>query len=76
MYQGLNLYALSIIIFLLFSIIQTEIIRNKNIIKFIEFISNHIAGVYYIHKSLYNYFSIFSLINDKKLTGAIINLFQ
>ena len=47
-------------------------IRNKNIIKFIEFISNHTAGIYYIHNILNYYFSIFSLTNNKKLNGAII----
>jgi surface polysaccharide O-acyltransferase-like enzyme len=72
LFQGLNLYALTISIFFLFSLIPNEKIRNKNIIKFIEFISNHTAGVYYIHKSLYDYLSIFSLVNNKKLNGSII----
>ena len=71
-FQGLKLFALTINIFFLFSLIPTKIIRNKNIIKFIEFISNHTAGVYYIHKSLSYYLSIFSFVNKKKLNGAII----
>lgn len=71
-FQGLKLFALSINIFFLFSLIPTKIIRNKNIIKFIEFISNHTAGIYYIHKSLSYYLSIFSFVNKKKLNGAII----
>ena len=71
-YQGLKLYALSICIFFLFSLIPSENIRNKNIIKFIEFISNHTAGIYYIHKSIKYYLCKFSLIKKGEFNGTII----
>ena len=71
-YQGLKLYTLSISIFFLFSLVPTERIGNKNTIKFIEFISGHTAGIYFIHLPLSYYFYIFSLVKRGKLSGAVI----
>jgi hypothetical protein len=71
-YQGLKLYALSICTFFSFSLIPSENIRNKNTIKFIEFISNPMAGIYYIHKPIKYYLCKFSLIKNGKFSGAII----
>lgn len=72
LYQGLKLYVLSISIFFLFSLIPTESIRNKNAIKFIEYLSNHTVGIYYIHKPLSYYLFLFSLFKKDKISGAII----
>ena len=75
-YQGLKLYASSISIFFLFYIIPNEIIRNKYIIKFIEFISIHSAGIYFTHLQIYYYLNIFSLFNHRTLNESIIIYFM
>jgi surface polysaccharide O-acyltransferase-like enzyme len=75
LFQGLKLYASSISIFFIFSLIPCKKIGNKFIIKLIEFISNHTAGIYFIHTSLYYFFREFLLIENKKLIGSIIIYF-
>lgn len=75
-YQGLKLYAESISIFLLFSLIQFERIGNKHIIKFIEFASKSTAGVYYIHLPLSYYLLIFFNFKYNKLSESIIIYFM
>ena len=71
-YQGIKLYILSISIFIIFSLIPNERFGNKYIRKFIEYISNYTAGIYFIHLPLYNYLQIFPLFKYKTLTGVII----
>jgi surface polysaccharide O-acyltransferase-like enzyme len=74
-YQGLKLYISSITIFSIFSLIPNKIIANKYIVKFIELISIHTAGIYFIHLPLYNYFCIFSLAKNMGFFGIIIIYF-
>jgi surface polysaccharide O-acyltransferase-like enzyme len=71
-FQGLKLYFSSISIFLLFSLIPNERTGNEYIIKYIKFISNSTAGVYFIHMSVYRYLKIFSLIKNGTLSETII----
>ena len=75
-YQGLKLYTSSISIFFLFYLIPNEIIRNKYIIKFIENISIHTAGIYFIHSEIFYYLNIFSLLNHGTLSEIIIIYFM
>ena len=72
LYQGLKLYAISISIFFIFSLVPNKRIKNKYIIKFIKFISAYSAGIYFIHKPLYNFLCMFSLFKNRELIGAII----
>ena len=74
-YQGLKLYSSSISVFFLFYLAPNEIIRNKYIIKFIEFISIHTAGIYFIHYQIFYYLNIFSLLNHRTLSETIIIYF-
>ena len=74
-YQGFKLYFSSISIFFLFYLIPNEIIKNKYIIKYIEFISNHTVGIYFIHLQIYYYLNIFSLFNHGTLSETIIIYF-
>lgn len=73
LYQGFGLYFLSISIFLIFSIIPS--IGNKYIIKLINIISIHTAGIYYIHLSLYKYLYLFSFFKKKTLISSLIIYF-
>lgn len=75
-YQGIKLYILSISIFIIFLLIPNEIFGNKYIRKFIDFISIHTAGIYFIHFPLYYYFHRFPLFKYKTLMGAIIIYFM
>ena len=61
--------------FFLFYLTPNEIIRNKYIIKFIEFISIHTAGIYFIHYQIFYYLNIFSLLNHRTLSETIIIYF-
>ena len=70
------MYAVSISIFLLFSLIQYERIGNKYIIKFIEFASKSTAGVYYIHLPISYYLLIFFNFKYNKLSESFIIYFM
>jgi hypothetical protein len=74
-YQGLKLYISSISIFSIFSLIPNEIFANKYIVKLIELISIHTAGIYFIHLPLYNYFRIFLLAKNMGFFGIIMIYF-
>ena len=74
-YQGIKLYILSISIFIIFSLIPNERFGNKYIRKFIEYISIHLAGIYFIHFPVYYYLHKFPLIKYMTLRGAIIIYF-
>ena len=74
-YQGFKLYTSSISIFLIFSLIPSEKFLNKFIIKFIQFISIYTPGIYFIHKSLYQYLCIFSILKNNALSSVIIIYF-
>ena len=74
-YQGLELYILSISVFFIFSLIPNERVENKYIIKFIKLISNHTAGIYFIHINVFYYLYIFSLVKNRTLNVSIIVYF-
>ena len=54
-YQGINLHAKSICIFILFSLFSFEKIENKNIINVIKLLSKQTPGIYYLHYPIYLY---------------------
>jgi len=71
-YQGLKLHIESLIIFLIFLLIPSEI-TNINIIKFIKILTNHTTGVYYLHIPIYQYISNYiKLIKNKDIFGCLI----
>ena len=74
-FQGLGLYILSISVFFLFSLIPNERFENKYIIKFIKIISNHTAGIYFIHNHVFFYLKIFSLVKNGSFIASIIVYF-
>lgn len=51
---GIRLYLMSICLFITFTMFPSEKIKNKTILKFIKQITNHTAGIYYTHDSIYN----------------------
>lgn len=72
-YQGLKLYILSSVIFIFFSLIPSNIIKNEFIISIIKICSNHASGIYYIHIPIMKYLENYiSLIKNKSLLGSII----
>jgi fucose 4-O-acetylase-like acetyltransferase len=73
-YQGLELYVSSISIFFLFSIMPNERLENKYIIRFIEILSMHTAGVYYLHCPI-SYYLYFFMDKNNNLIEVIIIYF-
>ena len=72
-YPGIKLNIGAICIFLSFSCIQFDKVKNKNIIKFIECITNYTGGIYYLHKILINYLRYkLIIIKNGKFLGSII----
>jgi len=71
-YQGLRLYFLSNSIFFIFSLIPNKRVENKYIIKFINFISIHTVGIYFIHIHVFYYLYIASLVKNRTLNASII----
>ena len=76
-YQGINMFILSICIFIAFAVFPSELIKNKLIIKIIKQITNYTAGIYYIHVRIEYYISnYFISIKMRTLKGcAIIYIF-
>ena len=74
MYQGVKMFLISICIFIIFAMFPSEIIKNKIIIKIIKQITNHTAGVYYLHITLYFYLYNYNIhIRNKTIKGCMIN---
>lgn len=72
-YNGLKLYFLSITIFFSFTMFPSENIKNQLIIRIIKQITNHTAGVYFIHYNIYIYMKSYILnIKNKTIKGCII----
>lgn len=71
-YGGFKLYISSINLFLLFSLIPNEGIRNKYVNKIIKFISIYTPGIYFIHSTIIKYLRIFSFLKNETLIDAII----
>ena len=74
-YQGLKISISSISVFFCFYLIPNEIFGNKYIIKFIEFISIHTPGIYFIHLHVSNYLTIFSLIKKQGTLSEAIFIY-
>ena len=59
LYQGIKLNILSICLIFIFSLFPSDKIKNKFFSKFLISITNHTAGVYYMHLAVNNYLSVF-----------------
>ena len=74
MYQGVKMFLVSICIFIVFAMFPSEIIKNKIIIKIIKQLTNHTAGVYYLHINLYEYLYDYNIhIKNRTIKGCMIN---
>lgn len=72
-YQGLNLYFLSLGIFMIFLLLPSEKINNLGIIKSITILSNYTSGVYYLHYHIGLYLTNYIRpIKNKSISGCII----
>ncbi len=73
-YQGINLYIISVSIFIIISILSKhKKDNNKVIIKIIRIISNQTSGIYYLHIPIKSYLKNYILlIKNKTLIGSII----
>ena len=58
-YQGIKLNILSICLVFIFSLFPSDKIKNQFLSKFLISITNHTAGVYYMHLAVNNYLSFF-----------------
>ena len=61
-YQGVKLYLISISIFICLAMFPSVKIKNKIFIKIIRKITNHTAGIYYLHLIVYSYFKEYFII--------------
>ena len=59
-YFGIELNVKSLCIVCIFSLFPSEKINNKYISKFLIFITNYTAGVYYLHMTIPKYFFVYS----------------
>ena len=73
-YQGLNLYIISVSIFIIISILSMhKKDNNKIIFKIIKIISNQTSGIYYLHIPIKSYLKNYILlIKNKTLIGSLI----
>ena len=72
-YQGINLNIQSMCIILIFTVLPFDKIEKKSILKLLKIITNHSAGVYYLHISIRFYFAdIFKDITNGTFLGNII----
>ena len=72
-YQNIGLYILSVNIFIITSLLPSENLKKLYFIKIIKLITNHTAGIYYLHIPIKDYFqSYIQLIKRKSLRGCII----
>jgi hypothetical protein len=51
-HNGIQFFLVSICIFISFAMFPSEIIKSKIIIKIIKKLTNHTAGIYFIHVKL------------------------
>ena len=73
LYQGIKLNILSICLVFIFSLFPSDKIKNKFFSKFLISITNHTAGVYYMHLAVNNYLSVFIVaIKNGTFLGLII----
>lgn len=72
-YQGLNLYFISLGIFMIFLLLPSEKINNLGIRKIITNLSNYTSGVYYLHYHIGLYMENYIRpIKNKSISGCII----
>ena len=72
-YAGINLHINSLSIFIISSLLSSDIIKNKNINNIIKILSSITPGIYYIHYPIYLYLkNFFLLIKNQTLFGSII----
>ena len=71
-YPGINLNLGGISLFILFSLIPFEKVKNPLFLKFILFITNYTGGIYYLHWIFLNYLKkkLYGL--DKKLLKELL----
>lgn len=72
-YPGIKLNIAGILLFILFSVIPFEKIRNPLIFKFILFINSYTGGIYYLHSIFFHYLKKKIIwIRKKTFKGTII----
>ena len=72
-YHGLKVCLTSISIFICFAMFPSEKIKNKIFIKIIRKITNHTAGIYFIHLIVFSYFKAYFIIfKNRTFKGCII----
>ena len=73
-YCGIKMFLFSICVFIIFALFPSDKIKNKKLIKFIKQITNHTAGVYYLHIPVFNCTeSYIKYINNRTMKGCMIN---
>ena len=73
-YFGINLNIQACCIIFIFSLFPNDKIQNKYIKKFLILLTNHTAGVYYLHISIKYYFiPLLDIIKKGTFLGVIIN---
>ena len=72
--NGIKLFLFATCIFIIFALFPSEKIKNKIIIKIIKQITNHTAGVYYLHLSVFYYARFYiKPIGAMTIKGCLIN---
>lgn len=72
-YQNIGLYILSVNIFIITSLLPSKNLKNIYFIKIIKLITNHTAGIYYLHIPVKIYLQFYiQLIRRQSLRGCII----
>lgn len=70
---GFKMYFLSICIFIIFSMFPSEKIKNKRVINIIRKITNHTAGVYFMHVPVFEYTEMYIIwIQRMTIKGCVI----
>ena len=70
LYQGVQLFVVSICIFISFAMFPSELINNKIIIRQI---TNFTAGIYYIHMKIFEYTKNYIIpIKNRTIEGCIL----
>lgn len=76
-YKGIKFNIQSICVIFIFSLLPSEKINKLAISKFLTFITNYTAGVYYLHWAIGNYLSIYFIdIKNGTFLGLFINYFS
>lgn len=72
-YQGIIKNFSSLLLFIFFTLLPFEKIKNKKIICFIKHLTNYTGGIYYLHTIVKGYlYKKIIYINKKTFSGAII----